>query len=70
MSEVREPHVVRMVHELTELKTKIEALKIFNAGSVYLTLPELDRNLLEQQLIYMEAYAMILNQRYDLATLP
>lgn len=70
MSEVREPHVVRMVHELTELKTKIEALKIFNAGSVYETLPQLDRDLLKNQLFHMGAYLEILQRRYDLATLP
>lgn len=57
------PHEERVIEELAELRTKIEALETFNKGDIYKTLPQVEQDMLLMQRNAMIVYANILGSR-------
>lgn len=57
------PHQQRVVTEVTELDEKILKLNAFLEGEIFLTLPEIDQNLLIKQVNAMEEYSYLLGER-------
>lgn len=53
----------RLFEEHSDLRRKIEKLKLFICGDTYETLPEVDRKDLKEQLKHMEAYFVVLSRR-------
>lgn len=58
------PHQQRVVDEQTELEIKLKALRNFiSNGSLYQTLPLVERTLLKTQMDLMSAYSNTLSMR-------
>lgn len=57
------PYQQRVVEEQVALDIKVEALNTFLEGEQFLTLPEIDQNLLIKQVNLMEEYSYILGER-------
>ena len=57
------PYQQRVVEEQVALDIKVEALNTFLEGEQFLTLPEIDQNLLIKQVNLMEEYSHILGER-------
>ena len=55
----------RVVDEEIALSEKLNKLGAFIHGEVFLTLPEEDRTLLQEQDDHMRAYANVLRQRIE-----
>jgi hypothetical protein len=58
-----QPHQERVLAEKADLDDKAAKLLKFIDGDVYDTLPETDRELLEQQYLIMASYSAILGKR-------
>lgn len=54
---------LRVLHERFELDDKIVGLSDFIGSSSYLTLPEVEKQLLAEQLVVMRRYSAILAER-------
>jgi hypothetical protein len=61
-----EPWQQRLHDEMKELSGRLERLRDFIATTVYENLPELDRFLLDEQLLAMERYQKMLRLRIEL----
>lgn len=63
------PHVQRMINEYTELTDKIKKLTVFInlKNTIYMSLDEIDKNLLASQLVHMTNYSNVLTQRIERA---
>jgi hypothetical protein len=57
------PYQQRVVEEQGALDVKISFLNTFLEGEQFLTLPEIDQNLLIKQVNLMEEYSYILGER-------
>lgn len=57
------PYQQRVVEEQVALDVKISFLNTFLEGEQFLTLPEIDQNLLIKQVNLMEEYSYILGER-------
>ena len=62
-------HVQRMAAETQTVVTNLKKLDQFIGGSVFITLPQLDKQLLSQQRSEMTEYAKTLSLRYCMALL-
>jgi hypothetical protein len=60
---VNEPYQDRMLAEWGDVSAKIHLLEVFRGGDVYRELPEVERDRLTAQLMFMRGYAEILRQR-------
>ena len=59
-----EPHELRIIFELKELKDKIDKLNSFiKENPIFHRLEEIDQDLLENQFYYMRCYVKILTKR-------
>lgn len=65
-----QPHVARMVAELDELSNKVKALGNFAHydNEVFCSLPEVEQEVMIEQLEAMERYQQVLSGRVDRAT--
>lgn len=63
---VPESHIDRVKEECRELSEKVEKLSSFIDTSQYLALPDRDQALLSEQLLYMEEYQRVLEERLSL----
>ena len=61
-----EPHQQRMLDEHAELSDRINKLEAFTGTEMFEQIPELERCLLNHQLIAMHSYAGILRHRIRL----
>jgi hypothetical protein len=58
-----QPHQERVVAERTELTDRLAKLAAFVGGGIYRTLDEAEQDRLIQQLVIMNQYVEILNDR-------
>jgi hypothetical protein len=56
---------LRVVEEYTELRAKLDRLRVFLQSEAYARLDNIDQELLEQQAWSMEDYLVVLQQRID-----
>ena len=56
-------HQTRVINEFFELKGRSEKLEVFNNGDFFLTLPLAEQKRMNQQLLIMKAYQLILADR-------
>lgn len=65
MAEIMKPHQERVLVELKELNEKLIKLGAFIGGDIFNALPNEDRDLLEEQNRWMEAYCGVLRKRVE-----
>ncbi len=58
-------HIERMEVEHAELKQKIDGLTAFTTTQVFLDLPSIDQQLMEEQCKHMVDYLVILGRRLE-----
>lgn len=56
-------HEQRVVNEHTELLTKTEKLDLFTGSETYHALPDAERKRLDRQLMIMQLYVQVLEER-------
>jgi hypothetical protein len=61
-----QPHEERVVNEQKELSEKIVKLNAFIGGPIFKTLHGAEQSLLERQLVAMQQYSGILQQRIEM----
>jgi len=60
-----QPHQQRVIDEHQALCTRFEMLKVFTKSELFMTLPEDEQSRLYQQIVIMEKYILILQERVE-----